>query len=57
MGVEVFDSFVDNYSDVSDGEGAVFRGQHLELDARRRLEDRLEEIRLRREVQEFDFDV
>ncbi|MCV6614712.1 MAG: hypothetical protein OIF35_07015 [Cellvibrionaceae bacterium] len=27
------------------------------LDARRRLEDRLEEARLRRETQEFDFDL
>ena len=27
-----------------------------ELDARRRLEDRLEEIRLNRELKEFDFD-
>ncbi len=28
-----------------------------ELDARRRLEDRLEEIRLSRDLKEFDFDL
>ena len=27
------------------------------LDSRRRLEDRLEEYRLRKETQEFDFDI
>lgn len=28
----------------------------INLDARRRLEDKMEELRLRREMQEFDFD-
>lgn len=28
----------------------------VDLDARRRLEDKIEEMRLRREMQEFDFD-
>ena len=28
----------------------------VDLDARRRLEDKIEEMRLRRELKEFDFD-
>lgn len=28
----------------------------VDLDARRRLEDKIEEMRLRRELREFDFD-
>jgi len=51
MGVEVLDSGLDS---VSDGAKAI--SSPIELDARRRVEDKIEEIRLRREVQEFDFD-
>ena len=33
--------------------------QHMpgETDARRRMEDKIEEIRLKRDTQEFDFDI
>ena len=31
--------------------------EHQPLDSRRKLEDRLEEIRLMRELKEFDFDL
>lgn len=37
--------------------GAVIQPTVEVLDARRRLEDRFEEARLRRETQEFDFDL
>ena len=29
----------------------------VDIDARRRLEDKLEEMRLRRELREYDFDI
>lgn len=35
---------------------AVVNNEALNLDARRRLEDKMEELRLRREMREFDFD-
>ncbi len=38
-----------------DMEDVEFKVDHS-LDARRRLEDRLEEMRLNRELREFDFD-
>ena len=34
----------------------AFADKNIELDARRRLEEALEERRLSREIQEFDFD-
>ena len=64
MGVEV----IDRSSELNNVllEGAIeheldgeqqFRSAGLSLDARRRLEDKIEEMRLRRETQEFDFDI
>jgi len=32
-------------------------GKRVGLDARRRLEDRREDLRLQKEIQEFDFDL
>ncbi len=57
MGVEVLDSSMDfDGDDMADAVEA--RGNKpMDIDARRRLEDRLEEMRLRREMREFDFDL
>lgn len=54
MGAEFFDSTFD-----ASGTGESLAGLNEPLngtDARRRLEDKLEEQRLRRELREFDFD-
>lgn len=57
MGVDVLDSTFDVNSpqieDVVFGADGLLNG----VDARRRLEDKIEEIRLRKEMQEFDFDI
>ncbi|SMF36381.1 hypothetical protein SAMN02745866_02337 [Alteromonadaceae bacterium Bs31] len=62
MGIEVLDSSSDLNNVILEGaiddlddsdEGPVSEG--ISLDARRRLENRIEELRLRKEVQEFDF--
>lgn len=56
MGVEVLDSALDSSGSLVD-EAVLISGTQLEqVDARRRLEDKLEELRLRREMREFDFD-
>lgn len=56
MGVEVLDSNLDFVGDMMDDSEAAAAVKVVDIDARRRLEDKLEEMRLRREVQEFDFD-
>lgn len=56
MGVEVLDSTMDFGGDMLDSAVDTTVGKTVDIDARRRLEDKLEEMRLRREVQEFDFD-
>ena len=56
MGVEVIDSSLDSgFIPVDE----LFTGDSdkLNLDARRKLEDKLEEMRLQRELREFDFDI
>ena len=64
MGVEVLDSSMEindlimdesmmGIEDDKDGQSAIVN----QIDARRRLENKLEEMRLLREVQEFDFDI
>lgn len=57
MGVESLDSsLVESMSPMDDG--TVFQDEPLNgTDARRRLEDKIEELRLKRELQEFDFDL
>lgn len=58
MGVEVLDSSldpVDLIDDIFDDEDDVSSPRYG-LDARRRLEDKLEEIRLQRELRDFDYD-
>lgn len=57
MGVEVFDSSVD--PDVSDDlydNDEPLTSVRTGVDARRKLEDKLEEMRLERELRDFDFD-
>jgi hypothetical protein len=55
MGLEVLDDTLDNGDD--EDLTAVVSTHAGNLDARRRLEDKIEELRLRREMREFDFDV
>ena len=55
MGVELLDQPVDN----AGAEESVWSALNHPIngtDSRRRLEDKLEEQRLRRELQEYDFD-
>ena len=54
MNVEVLDSNLE--SNGSFDEGAKGHGAAVPIDARRRVEDKIEEIRLRKETQEYDFD-
>ncbi len=58
MGLEVLDQTVELSSQsfeevVADKESPV----RVDTDARRRLEDKLEEMRLRRELRDYNFDV
>ncbi len=54
MGLEVLDNNLDTGYD-EDVVSSANDNTH-NLDARRRLEDKMEELRLRREMREFDFD-
>lgn len=59
MGVEVLDTSleaVDLGDDIFDDEEEV-KPPRQNRDARRRLEDKLEELRLRRELRDYDFDL
>lgn len=56
MGVEVLDSTLDtelSLDDIFDSDSTSVSN----LDARRRLEDKIEELRLQRELREFDYDI
>ena len=65
MGIEVLDSSSDlsnvilenalEFEDSLGSDGPI--GVDVSLDARRRLEYKIEEMRLQKEVQEFDFDI
>ncbi len=55
MGVEAFDSSVGNSIVIMD-DGFEHDEPLNGTDARRRLEDKIEELRLQRELKEFDFD-
>ncbi len=54
MGLEVLDHTLETGYD--EEVIAVVSSEAHNLDARRRLEDKMEELRLRREMREFDFD-
>lgn len=58
MGVEVLDSAIEAGFSVDD---TIKVDSSIKadagIDARRRLEDKLEEMRLRRELREYDFDI
>lgn len=58
MGVEVLDATLDvndlSGDDVFDEESP--KSKNLNVDARRRLENKLEEMRLQRELRNYDFD-
>ncbi|WP_173780735.1 PA3496 family putative envelope integrity protein [Agarilytica rhodophyticola] len=57
MGVEVLEPTIILNSGLMD-DSAVLQDEPLNgTDARRRLEDKIEELRLQRELQEFDFDL
>ncbi len=58
MGVEVLDATLDvndlSGDDVFEEESP--KSKNLNVDARRRLENKLEEMRLQRELRNYDFD-
>ncbi len=58
MGVEVLDTTLEasdlTVEELFDDGGA--KAGKLNVDARRRLEDKLEDLRLQRELREYDFD-
>lgn len=59
MGVEVLDSSLEPSElgdDIFDEEESV-KSAKYGVDARRRLEDKLEDIRLQRELKDYDFDI
>lgn len=59
MGVEVLDATLDatelSADDVFEEDSP--KSSKLNVDARRRLEDKLEEMRLQRELRSYDFDI
>lgn len=59
MGVEVLDATIDatelSADEVFEEESA--KNGKLNVDARRRLENKLEEMRLQRELRNYDFDI
>lgn len=57
MSVEVLDSNMDpEVGDEMYDEEESVKSASQGLDARRKLEDKLEELRLQRELQDYDFD-
>ncbi len=56
MNTETLEPLVD-LDDLAEAEIISSSTSAKHLDSRRRLEDKLEEYRLRRETREFDFDV
>ena len=59
MGVEVLDSTLEVEDGIVDEqfEGEAVVHPKTDVDARRRLEDKLDQLRLKKELQEYDFDV
>jgi len=57
MSVEVLDSEFEGNNSVNDDDFFSPQAPLNGTDARRRLENRIEDIRLRKELQEFDFDL
>ncbi len=59
MGVEVIDSTLEVEEVMVDErfEEESVKSPKTDIDARRRLEDKLEQMRLQRELQEYDFDI
>ncbi len=59
MGVGVIDSTLDtteiSIEDIFEADDEVTTGGYI--DARRRLEDRIEEMRLQRELSDLDYDI
>lgn len=55
MSVEILDLGTENSSHAEESFWSALNDPLNGTDARRRLEDKLEEQRLRRELQEFDF--
>ncbi len=56
MGVEALDT---SFDEISDGDSDIIQSigvRQVNTDARRRLENKMEELRLKRELKEFDFD-
>ena len=56
MSVETLDSSFDVDSDIENDADSSFFPKADCTDARRLLEDKLEDLRLRRDMKEFDFD-
>ena len=61
MGVGVLDSTLDTteiaLDEIFDADSQPAKGNANNLDARRRLEDKIEELRLQRELRDFDYDI
>lgn len=59
MGVEVLDSTLEVEEATADERFVeeTVKSPKTDVDARRRLEDKLEQIRLQKELREYDFDV
>lgn len=55
MGVDVLDD-TNDLNDDSFDEGSVRSGK-MDVDARRRLEQKLEDLRLQKELRAYDFDI
>lgn len=56
MGSGVLYSNLDMSEDMAEAAFLAEGGGDETIDSRRRLEDKIEELRLRREMREFDFD-
>ena len=57
MAVQSLDSMLDINAHLSEELIESMGSQDIQLDARRRLEEKIEEIRLVKEIQDFDFDI
>lgn len=60
MGVEVLDSTLEVVEETTSEERfdeEAVKAPKTDVDARRRLEDKLEEMRLQKELRDYDFDI
>jgi hypothetical protein len=60
MGVEALDSTLEVEEAVSEerfDDDTSVKSPKSDVDARRRLEDKLEEMRLKKEIREYNFDI